>query len=73
MQGVDPLSVEPSLGAVRKPITTLWLRLGITTGAPQSLPADCAGGTDAEALRRLPAGQAIINGSQNTRPEIEMR
>ncbi len=61
------------LRAIREPITTLWLGPSIATSPTQSLPADRARGADTEPRRRLATGQTLVNGAQNTRPEIEMQ
>ena len=59
------------LGATREPIAALRLGPGLASRPPHPLPADRAGGAYAKPGRGLTAGQARVDGGQNTRAPIE--
>jgi hypothetical protein len=66
--GLDQLGM--GFGAARQPVAALRLGSGMAVGPAQPLPADGAGGTDAEADGCLSARQALIDGGQNTRAKV---
>jgi hypothetical protein len=59
------------LGSTREPVAALRLGPGIAAGPAHPLPADRAGGAHAKPGRRLTAGQALVDGGQNTRAKVE--
>src|SRR3982751_4953298 len=59
------------LGSPREPIPALRLGPGIPAGPAHPLPADRAGRAHAKPGRRLTAGQARVDGGQNTRAKVE--
>jgi hypothetical protein len=66
---VDPIGMR--LGAMRESVPTLRLGPGIPASPAHLLPADRAGRAHAKPGRRLAAGQALIDGGQNTRAKVE--
>ncbi len=67
--GVDQIGV--GLSAMREPVATLRLGPGIPASPAHPLPADGAGRAHAKPGRRLTAGQARVDGGQNTRAKVE--
>src|SRR3954452_7922768 len=59
------------LGATREPVPALRLRPGVPAGSAHPLPADRARRAHAKPGRGLTAGQARVDGGQNTRAEVE--
>jgi hypothetical protein len=59
------------LGSTREPVPALRLRSGVPSRPAHPLPADRAGGAHAKSGRGLTAGQARLDGGQNTRAEVE--
>src|SRR3954451_22520572 len=66
---VDQLGM--GLGATREPIAALRLWPATPAGPAHPLPADGAGRAHAKPGRRLTAGQARVDGGQNTRAKVE--
>ena len=63
--------VGMGLGSTREPVPALRLRSGVPFRPAHPLPADRAGGAHAKSGRGLTAGQARVDGGQNTRAEVE--
>jgi hypothetical protein len=63
--------VGMGLGSTREPVPALRLRSGVPSRPAHPLPADRAGGAHAKSGRGLTAGQARVDGGQNTRAEVE--